>query len=432
MTNAAPDPYAVDTLGQARVPTPLRNRGHRARFVAPGTRVRLDVLVGDGHGDGDAPVVGLEKAGPREQLYFDPAQTTAAIVTCGGLAPGLNNVIRSVFMELTYNYGVPRLLGIRDGYRGLDPQVGRPPIELDKRSVKAIQDRGGTLLGTSRGPQDPVHMVDFLEAQEIDVLFCVGGDGTQRGAHRLTQEITRRGLSKAVVGIPKTIDNDIPYVWLSFGYMTALSEAEGVLRAAHVEARCAPHGVGLVKLMGRDAGFIAAGAAVASQEANFVLVPEVPFPLDGFLDALLQRVADHGHALVVVAEGAGQHLFGEGGRGLDASGNALHEDIGRFLDQAIRRRFQEAGVELNLKYFDPSYLIRSVPANGWDRVLSDRMARNAVHAAMAGCTDVLIGSHQGMLVHVPIDVATAERKHMDPEGDLWSAVQSATGQPCWP
>ncbi len=376
--------------------------------------------------------VSFEHAGPRERLFFDPDRTTAAIVTCGGLAPGLNNVIRSVFTELTYNYGVKRVLGIREGYRGLDPAVGKPPHVIEADDVHLIHNRGGTLLGSSRGPQDPRRVVDFLEAQEIDVLFCVGGDGTQRGAHAIHTEVRRRDLAKSVVGIPKTIDNDIEYVWLSFGYVTALSKAEEVLRAAHTEAHDAPNGVGLVKLMGRNAGFIAAGAAVASQEANFVLVPEVPFPLDGFLDALRERVVTRGHALVVVAEGAGQHLMADDeAAGRDASGNVALQDIGVFLKAAIKRHFAERELELNLKYLDPSYLIRGIPANAWDRVLSDRMARHAVHAAMAGKTDMLIGFHNGTFVHVPIPTATAQRKRMEIPSDLWSAVLSTTGQPSW-
>ena len=236
----------------------------------------------------------------------------------------------------------------------------------------------------------------------------------------------------AIVGIPKTIDNDVPFVWLSFGHVTALSQAEKVLRAAHTEAQAAPNGVGLVKLMGRNAGFIAAGAAVASQEANFVLVPEVPFPLERFLDTLLQRIVDHGHALVVVAEGAGQDLLRDNAGGaVDASGNRLHQDIGLFLSDAIKQHFAAADVELNLKYFDPGYLIRSVPATAWDRILSDHMARHAVHAAMTGRTDVLIGFLHGTFLHVPISTAISEKKHMQIPGDLWAAVLSTTGQPSW-
>lgn len=421
----------VSSLGACSHESP-RKRNRRSDFVPDSTRVRLEHQVGPEITEGVD--LSFETAGPREKIFFDPASTTAAIVTCGGLSPGLNNVLRSAFLELTHGYGVQRVLGIREGYRGLNPASGLAPVEVTSDLVHNIHDQAGTVLGSSRGAQDPAVVVDTLEREQIDILFCVGGDGTQRGAHRIHEEIHRRGLDKAVVGIPKTIDNDIPYVWMSFGYATALEKAEEVLRAAHKEALGVQNGVGLVKVMGRDAGFIAAGAAVASQEANFVLVPEVPFPLegtDGFLEALERRILARGHALIVVAEGAGQHLLDRGGAARDASGNVLYDDIGPFLRDRIAAHFAERHIPLNLKYLDPSYLIRSVPATAWDRILSDRMARSAVHAGMAGKTDVMIGFLHSTLIHVPIPAAVARKKQMEPTSDLWNAVLSATGQPNW-
>ena len=277
-------------------------------------------------------------------------------------------------------------------------------------------------------------MADFLEGHGIDLLLCVGGDGTQRGAHALARELARRGQPRAVIGIPKTIDNDIPYVWMSFGYATAVEVAQEVVDCAHVEALGAPNGIGVVKVMGRAAGFIAAGAALASQAADFVLVPEVPFPLEGergLLAALERRLLTRGHAVLVVAEGAGQHLFAEGTGERDASGNPRFQDIGPLLCERIRARLDAGGIEHNLKYIDPSYAIRSVPANAWDRILSDRMARMAVHAAMAGKTDVLVGHHHNSFVHVPIGIAVASPRQMDPASDLWNAVVASTQQPRW-
>jgi 6-phosphofructokinase 1 len=379
-------------------------------------------------------VLSFEEAGPRKKIFFDPAATTAAIVTCGGLSPGLNNVIRSVFLELTYRYGVRRVLGLRNGYAGLNPASGLPPIVMDAAFVDEIHDRGGTVLGTSRGPQDPRITVDFMEQERIDIVFCLGGDGTQRGAHAMHEEAQRRGLKKAIVGIPKTIDNDVPYVRSTFGYATALEKAETVLRGAHVEARSAPNGIAIVKLMGRAAGFIAAGAALASQEANFVLVPEVAFPLDGengLLATLERRILARRHALIVVAEGAGQHLFTNQASERDASGNVKFQDIGPFLKDRITEYFASRGIPINLKYLDPSYFIRSVPANAFDRILSDQMGRHAVHAAMAGKTDLIIGSWAGSLTHVPISTVVADKKRMDVHGDLWNSVMATTGQPWW-
>jgi 6-phosphofructokinase 1 len=277
-------------------------------------------------------------------------------------------------------------------------------------------------------------IVDFLERAKIDILFCLGGDGTQRGAHAIYEEITRRGLPKAVVGIPKTIDNDIPYVEMTFGYLTALEKAEEALRGAHVEACGAPDGIAIVKLMGRDAGFIAAGAALASDEANFVLVPEVPFPLEGpegLLTALERRMAARHHALIVVAEGAGQHLLTRTDAARDASGNLRYQDIGLFLRERIQTHFQAIGRPATIKYIDPSYLIRSVPANTWDRILANQMGRNAAHAAMAGRTDALVGYWNSELIHLPIRTAVSTKKRLNLDGDLWNGVLSATGQPRW-
>ncbi|MCU0960445.1 MAG: ATP-dependent 6-phosphofructokinase [Pirellulaceae bacterium] len=426
-----PEDLVVASLGPCRFASPLRPT-RDGGFVSDDTRILAQFEL-----RADAPLdmsVSLEKAGPRARLYFEPAVTTAAIVTCGGLCPGLNNVIRSATLELIYNYGVQRVLGIRNGYRGLNPQSGDTPVPLTPDFVERIHYLGGTVLGTSRGPQPIAAMVDFLEQQRIDVLFCVGGDGTQRGAQEIHHEVQRRGLAKAIVGIPKTIDNDVAYVSSTFGYATALEQAEKVLRAAHTEAHSVVNGIGLVRLMGREAGFIAAGAALVSQEANFVLVPEVPFPLDGdqgFLTALERRILKRAHALIVVAEGAGQHLFPDHSARKDASGNPIHEDIGVFLRERILAHFAGRGIPVTLKYLDPSYLIRAVPANAWDMFLSDQMARYAVHAAMSGRTDVLIGTWHSHFVHLPIRTVVGQKKYMNRDDMLWTGVLASTGQPRW-
>ena len=422
----------IATLGPGHQASPLAlnslDGDAIGNFISDQTRVRHQVEV---HA-GDAPdtETAFEKAGPREKLFFDPRRTRAAIVTCGGLCPGLNNVIRSAFLEFHHNYGVREVLGIRHGYQGLTEKAPAPVV-LTPELVDHIHRDGGTILSSSRGQQDVGEMVDFLVRRGIDILICVGGDGTQKGTHAIAQEIARRNLPIAVVGVPKTIDNDIQFVRQTFGYYTSIESARAILDGAHCEAKGAPNGIGLVKLMGRDSGFIAAGAAVASQEVNFVLVPEIPVRLDGpngFLAALHRRILNRHHAVVVVAEGAGQDLLA-GENGVDKSGNKLKADIGPFLADRIRGYFKERQTEVNLKYIDPSYIIRSIPANSQDARLCDGFARNAVHAAMAGKTDLIIGDWYSVYVHVPIPLATASRKKVDPESDLWHAVIAATGQP---
>lgn len=375
----------------------------------------------------------FEHAGPRKKLFFDPRQVRAAIVTCGGLCPGLNNVIRSVTRELIRGYGVTTVLGIRGGYRGLDPNRSKPPIDLTENVVEDIHKEGGTVLGTSRGPVDMGIAVEFLISRQINVLFCIGGDGTQRGGNALFEEARKRGHSLAVVGIPKTIDNDVRFVTRTFGFGTAVDEAVHVINSAHTEARSVDNGVAVVKLMGRHAGFIAAAATVASQDVNFCLIPESPFVLDGgggLLSALERRLAKKSHAVLVVAEGAGQELLGATGE-RDASGNLKLQDIGMFLRDRINQYFRSRGIDMTLRYFDPSYQIRGRPANTEDAVLCDRMGRHAVHAAMAGKTGLVISYHNGQFLHVPISVIAQGSKRVDLDGELWRAVLSSTGQPEW-
>jgi 6-phosphofructokinase 1 len=429
-----PDQLHVDQLGPRTVPSPIRLSTARGDGVCDFTRdeARMLYRVDFVPGEQLQTEIAFEKAGPRQFIFFRPEETRAAIVTCGGLCPGLNNVIRSVFLQLHHNYGVRQVLGVRYGYRGLNPANGHPPVRLTPEFVEHIHQLGGTVLGSSRGPEEPRVIVDFLQAERVNILFCVGGDGTQRGAREVDAEARRRRLPLAVIGIPKTIDNDLNYVWTSFGYNTALEKAREVLDCAHAEAKGVPSGISLVKLMGRHAGFIAAGATLASQEVNFTLIPEVPFALDGehgFLASLKRRMLARGHAVIVVAEGAGQEHLETEPAGTDASGNPRLQDIGPWLKEKIACYFAREKLPVNVKYFDPSYVIRSVPANTFDSLLCDRFARNAVHAAMAGKTGCLMGLWYNTFIHVPISLAVAERKYLSPESEVWMSVLAATGQP---
>lgn len=413
----------IATLGESRFNSPL------SFSVADNILIPADLNWPDGRAPEE--LILFEKAGPRQKLFFDPAKTRAAIVTCGGLCPGLNNVIRSVTRELFRGYGVKSVLGILGGYRGLDPSRSEPPIKLTENIVEDIHKDGGTMLRTSRGPVDMKIAVEFLISQKINILFTVGGDGTQRGGNALYEEARKRGHALSVVGIPKTIDNDVRYVTRTFGYGTAVDEAVRVINSAHTEARSVDNGVSVVKLMGRHAGFIAAAATVASQDVNFCLIPESPFALEGkggLLAALERRLEEKNHAVVVVAEGAGQELLGASGM-KDASGNIKLQDIGLFLKERFTTHFSERGIEMTLRYFDPSYQIRGRPANTEDGLLCDRMGRHAVHAAMAGKTGLVISYLNGKFVHVPIDLIAQGGKRLELDGDLWRAVLSSTGQP---
>jgi 6-phosphofructokinase 1 len=424
----------VASLGTCRIASPLGlstiHGDGVADFVSDRIRIRHQIEITAGQAEVDP--MSFEKAGPREHLYWRPDATRAAIVTCGGICPGLNNVIRSAFLEMHHNYGVREVLGIRYGYAGLNPMLGQPPVALTPDMVSEIHEEGGTILGASRGAQDLRVMVDFLAERGIHILLCVGGDGTLRGARAIAEEALRRRLPLSAVGVPKTVDNDVMYVSRTFGVATAFDKTREILAGAHAEATSVYNGVGLVKVMGRDAGFIAAGATLASQEVNFTLIPEVPLTLDGergFLAALRRRLEQRHHAVIVVAEGVGQELLGGFPTETDASGNRRLADIGPFLKDRILSYFKDAGVPADVKYFDPSYIIRSVPANSDDSLLCDQFARHAVHAAMAGKTNLMIGLSHDVFTHVPLPLATSAKKRVEPEGALWMSVLAATGQP---
>ena len=430
----------VRTLGPRTIASPLGLStvagDEIADYVPDLARVIFDVEVMLGAPQ-RTPLL-LEKAGPREELYFRPKTVTAGIVTCGGLCPGINNVLRSMVLQLHHKYEVRRVLGYRYGFQGLDPAEGLPPMELGPEAVRHIHRQGGSFLGLSRGRREAATMVDTLVRDGVNVLFAIGGDGTMRGAFALEQEIERRGLAIGVVGVPKTIDNDVSFVDKTFGFDTAVELARLAVDAAHTESIGARNGIGIVKLMGRDSGFIAAAATLASRDVNYCLLPELHYELEGphgLFAELEKRLTKRSHALLVVAEGCGQNLMlpASVNAERDASGNiryASHDaDVGPRLRDAITQHFTKLETEVTVKYIDPSYMIRSVPANAQDAIFCDALARHAVHAGIAGKTGIIVGRTHRVFTHVPLEIVTREKKRIDPDGDLWLAVTETTGQP---
>jgi 6-phosphofructokinase 1 len=431
--------FTIESLGPCRIASPIKmaktkdKNSFLAEYVGDDEVMLYDIMTTlDKLEKQYTPKQVLERAGPREKIYFDPAKVHAGIVTCGGLCPGLNDVIRAVVMCLWYHYGVRRISGIRYGYRGLLPDYHFSVMELNPDRVAEIHRQGGTLLGSSRGGGDQVPaMVDEIERMNLNMLFVIGGDGSQKGARAIAEEAQSRGFKLAVVGVPKTIDNDLSFIERSFGFNTAVAEAVRVVSGAHVEAHDAINGVAIVKLMGRQSGYIAAHTALSINDVNFVLIPEVPFDLEGpngLFVHLKERLESRHHAVIVTAEGAGQSFFKDD-TGIDASGNKKLGDIGVFLRDQIGRFFKGLGMEINLRYIDPSYTIRSAPADPVDSLYCVRLGTHAVHAAMAGKTKVLISLVSDHFVHVPITMAVSERNFVDPEGSLWRDVVNATGQP---
>lgn len=424
---------AVSTLGPCELPSPLRQRGQQ--FVDESSRVLLSADTRDLQSflqTGESPPA-FEPAGPRPTLFFDPSKLICGIVTCGGICPGLNDVIRSVVLTLKYSYGVERVLGFRYGYAGLAGKSDYEPMPLTLDVVDTIHEQGGTFLGSSRGPQELGDMIATLQHHDVGILFTIGGDGTLRGASALSEEIRRRKLPISVIGIPKTIDNDLAWVERSFGFSTAVEEATKSVTAAHTEARGAWNGIGLVKLMGRHSGFIAAHATLSHPDVNFCLVPEVPFTLEGeggFLHALEDRLDSRHHAVVVVAEGAGQEILrASANQERDASGNLRLQDVGVYLRDRIAQHLSTRQIESTIKYIDPSYIIRSLPANAIDSEFCLMLGQQAVHAGMAGRTDMVVGFWNQHFTLMPIALAIGERKQIDPEGLDWQSVLQTTGQP---
>ncbi len=427
--------FTIATFGKAKIKSPIKLSTADDDLIANYTTDN-DLIIPDHYGSVDSSKSYkredlLEKAGPRELIYFDPSKVHAAIVTCGGLCPGLNAVIRAIVMCLWNQYGVRRITGIRYGYRGFLPEYAMPTMDLNPTVVNDIHTLGGTILGSSRGGNQVPEIVDAIERLGISMLFAIGGDGTQRGALAIAEEIEARNLKVAVVGIPKTIDNDLSFIQRTFGFETAVAEATKAVTAASVEARCALNGVTVVKVMGRESGFIAVKTALASGEVDFVLIPEVPFDLEGengFYAHLENRLKTKGHAVVLVAEGAGQGLM-EATLGTDASGNKKLGDIGIFLRKGIQAYFNSRDIEIGLRYIDPSYIIRAIPASPSDAIYCARLGTNAVHAAMSGRTKCLIAQVNNKIVHIPTAVSVSKRNCVNPESSLWRDVLEATGQP---
>ncbi|MBP5402785.1 MAG: ATP-dependent 6-phosphofructokinase [Treponema sp.] len=429
--------FTIETLGNCTVDSPIELSrvigDNRANYVRDDQYIRNNIYVSGEKIHDPLDMTNLmEKAGPREKIYFDPKHVKAGICTCGGLCPGLNDVIRAIVRCLNTRYGVKVIKGYRFGFHGFFAEEGYEPVDLDRYLIDEIHKIGGTYLGTSRGGGQRVsEIVDCLERDNINMLFIIGGDGTQRGSYDIACEVEKRGYKCAVVGIPKTVDNDLMFIDRSFGFETAVQRAKEAIAAIHMEAASQINGIGLVKLMGREAGFIATAATLASHETNFCLIPEVPFELEGengFLACLERRLAKRGHAVIVVSEGAGQDLL-TSTNATDASGNKKLADIGVYLKAQIEKYFKEKKIEINLKYIDPGYQIRASVTVASDSVYCERLGNNAVHAAMAGKTKLVIGLVHDKFVHLPIKMVTQHRNAVNPEGSLWRDTLDATGQP---
>ncbi len=424
MEQLKPGDLEVDLLGEPHYDSPVRLNsyiGEKERFLFD---INPDAVLKKF--EANEQICTIERGGPRRKIFFHPETTRAAIVTCGGLCPGINNVIRSITLELLYQYGIASVIGYRYGYKGMaDPSI--EPRVLNSETTNGISELGGSILASSRGPQEVDKMIDRLESDGINLLFVIGGDGSLKGALALQQRIAERGLKIAIIGIPKTIDNDLNFISKSFGFQTAYSKAVEAIRCAHTESLGTPNGVGVVKVMGRHSGAIACHATLASQVVNFCLIPEIDFQVSNLLEGLVQRLKKRSHAVIVIAEGVAQDLSNRENR-RDASGNLILSDSGVWLKKEIAQYLDRQGIEHNIKYIDPSYIIRSVPASPEDALFCNMVGQYAVHAGMSGRTAVVIGQWNHYFGNIPIRLVVRNRKLVNVNGTIWRSVQESTGQ----
>lgn len=269
-------------------------------------------------------------------------------------------------------------------------------------------------------------------------VYIIGGDGTMRGMVEIFNEIQRRKLNIAVAGIPKTVDNDVGIIDRSFGFQTAVEMAQQAISAAHTEAESAVNGVGLVKLMGRSTGHIALHATLSSRDVDCCLIPENDFYLEGrggLLEFLGARLKENGHAVVVVAEGAGQDVIPRSDEAhveeKDESGNPVFLDVGGWLKSELKKWWaRDHETELfTVKYIDPTYMVRAVPANATDNLYCTMVAHSAIHGAMAGYTGFVSGPINGNYVYIPVEDVARAKNRVDTRDHKWAWVRSLTSQP---
>ncbi len=425
-------PCLYPVFGERNIPSPLKTFLSPHHFIDDNKNAILANLMAH-----EQPSPSLEIAGPRENIFWASDKIKVALVTCGGLAPGLNNVVQSIVRVLYDRYKVRRILGVPFGLQGFSHDSTTKQFQFDwcpleDHFVQNIDSEAGSILGTSRGHSNAAHIVDALQLQNIQILFMIGGDGTLRGAYSIYQEVTQRNLPISVIGIPKTVDNDIPWVSKSFGFDTAVAQGAEAIRCAITEARSAYHGIGLVKIMGRHSGALAATAAAAVTDVDFVLIPEVDLILDGpygFFHNLSRCILEKGYATIVVAEGTGQNLFSETNKEYDPSGNPKLNDIGRFLQEKILTYFKEQSIDVTLKYIDPSYILRSQLTSADDSIFCSHLGQHAVHAAMSGKTGLMIGYVHEYFTHIPLEALQGKKKRLDINSPLWLSLLASTGQP---
>lgn len=399
----------------------------KMNFLNPDELVMGHIILNDSKAGSRRQEIanGCVRANACEKIWWDPADVRAAIVTCGGLCPGLNSIIREVTMCLWHQYGVRHITGIQFGYNGLSNPELYAPKHLGPKAVREIHMKGGSVLKAGRGGLEAERICDNLEKMGVNMLFVVGGDGTQAAGNLLYEEARRRNLQLSIVGVPKSIDNDILFFDKTFGFDTAVSAACNVIRNGWVEATSCEKGVGIVKLMGRDAGFVCMDAALSSTIVDLCLIPEVSVKMEDIMDHIDETLQRKNFMVIAVAEGAGQEHVATGK--VDATGHTIYGDIGTHLRDSVNKHLKPSGGRCF--YIDPSYIIRSVPIDPNDHVYCSRLARDAVHSAMRGYTGVVVGPIHNVICMIPMQLIASGKRHVPTKSSNWQACVQVCNMP---
>jgi len=341
-----------------------------------------------------------------------------AVLTGGGDAPGLNAVIRAVTKSAIQVYGW-EVLGVRDGFDGFLKPQGVFPLRLE--DVRGILPRGGTILGAAnrgnpfarkviREGKEVIEdvsgqVVQRIQDLNLDGLVVIGGDGTLHIALELFQ------LGVPVVGVPKTIDNDVGGTEVTFGFDTAVNIAMDAIDRLHTTAE-AHHRVMVIELMGRDAGFIALQAGIAGG-ADVILIPEIPFQYERILEKIRQRIADGRlFSIVVVSEGA--HPLG-GEKTYQRSGDAIYAPRLGGVGYKVGEFLEAQGLETRVTVL--GHLQRGGSPTAFDRWLASRFGVAAVDLIAQGRLGNMVALRHGRIVDLPLEEALREPKRVDLQGD---------------
>lgn len=472
-------------------PLPIEVRGddrdEGARIVVDARRKYHDPL------EGITPAawnLTMPEAGPRRYVsYPQKNQLKVGILVSGGIAPGINAVISGIIarhhayqawsQKINKNYAL-EILGYSEALKGL-LHAGRPAVPLDLKTVREAVNHGGSILPTARADElldleDPKQRDGALDKvtsrlinQQIDILYIIGGDGSMRAAHAISCRARRNPINElSVIGIPKTMDNDILWVWQSFGFLSAVEFAKQAILQLHTEVMSNPR-LCVIQLFGSDSGFVVSHAALASGVCDAVLIPEVNFTLKQLSGYIRYRLQDRPHsdkpyggivalaetaipldwreyvsATAEVADGSEKVILtpeelraietfeSHGRRVHGQTPDALRSGGLRLVSQILQREIRKLGDRWSsYRVFtnEPRHLIRSIEPSVSDVIFAQRLGTLAVDNAMAGYHDFMISQWLTEYVLVPLKLVVLGRKRVPEHGIFWKSVRASTGQP---